>query len=54
MAKGKSTGRNTLPRVSSVEGVEARLEIRQATMPKPKHKGEFTKPGSRNPRKVGR
>lgn len=54
MAKGKSTGRNQLPRVSSPEGIDARLEIRQATMPKAKHRGEFTKPGSRNRRKAGR
>ena len=54
MAKGKSAGRNTLPRVSSPEGTEARQERRRATMPKAKHRGEYTMPGSRNRRKVGR
>ena len=54
MAKGKSAGRNTLPRVSSPQGTEARQEIRRSVMPKAKHRGEFTMPGSRNPRKVGR
>jgi hypothetical protein len=54
MAKGKITGRNHLPRLSSPEGTEARQENRRATMPKAKHRGEYTMPGSRNLRKVGR
>ena len=54
MANGKITGRNHLPRLSSPQGTEARQEIRRSTMPKPKQRGEYTMPGSRNPRKVGR
>lgn len=52
MAKGKATGRNTLPRVSSPEGIEARVEQRLKAF-KPTAKGHH-KPGSRNPRKVDR
>jgi len=54
MAEGKLTGRNHLPRLWSLQGIWARQEIRRATMPKAKHRGEYTMPGSRNPRKVGR
>jgi len=54
MAKGKLTGRNHLPRLSSMEGTWDRQQIRRATMPKAKHRGEYTMPGSRNRRKVGR
>lgn len=46
--------RNTLPRISSLKGVEARQEARRNTMPKAKHRGEYTMPGSANRRKVGR
>ena len=63
VAKGRmQTGRrkatrtcyNHLPRLHSPEGVEARHERRIDNMPKARHDGEFTKPGSRNPRKIGR
>jgi hypothetical protein len=58
----QKTRRNTLPRKSSPKGVEARVERRAKTWPS---KGvmkagggntpiECHKPGSRNPRKVGR
>lgn len=52
--------RNTLPRKSSPKGVNARVERRIATynpkIPKQSAAGSFEghKPGSQNPRKVGR
>lgn len=62
MAKGQNAGangkarRNHLPRAGSLEGVEARANIRAATTPKTtdKFSGGFNRPGSRNVRKVGR
>lgn len=62
MAKGQTVGahgstrRNTLPRVSSLEGVKVRQTRRAATTPKTtdKFRDGFTVAGSRNPRKVGR
>jgi hypothetical protein len=55
MAKGKSTGRNHLPRISSREGREKRQEIRVATMPKdPKGGRAYRKPGSGNRKKISR
>lgn len=51
-----STRRNGLPRVHSMEGVSARFRIRAAHVPSTsdKFRGGFKRPGSRNPRKVGR
>jgi hypothetical protein len=47
--------RSTLPRLSSPEGIDARADLRVATMPKdPKGGRAYRKPGSRNPRKVSR
>lgn len=49
--------RNRLPRISSPAGIQARHDQRVATMPRApgtKYVGGFTKPGSMNPRKVGR
>ena len=62
MAKGTrqgahgSTKRNPLPRISSMEGTEARMDIRLAHVPvtNDKFRGGFRKPGSRNRKKVGR
>lgn len=59
MAKGKATGRNHRPRISSPEGIEARLAARlKAFVPEISKGGSGScrcrKPGSRNPRKVGR
>jgi hypothetical protein len=54
------TRRNTLPRASSPAGVTARVNRRIATyspkVPKQSASGHFEgrKPGSRNPRKIGR
>lgn len=54
------TRRNQLPRKSSPDGVKARQEHRIATfkalIPKQSAVGSFQghRPGSRNPRKVGR
>jgi len=51
-----STRRNGLPRVHSMEGVQARFVQRQAHVPttSDKFRGGFRVPGSRNPAKVGR
>ena len=62
MANGQQTGandktrRNHLPRVRSVQGTKKRHDTRILTMPKftDKYADGTTKPGSRNPRKVGR
>jgi hypothetical protein len=63
MASGTKVGahgrtrRNGLPRISSVEGTTVRMDTRVATMPKApgtKYAGGFTRPGSRNRKKVGR
>ncbi len=50
------TARNTKPRISSPEGVKVRHDIRANNTPKDSQdrKLTYTKPGSRNPRKVGR
>lgn len=54
-AHGK-TRRNHLPRVGSVQGIKARHDTRVAAMPRltGKFAGGTRKPGSRNPKKVGR
>lgn len=52
-----TTRRNGLPRVHSLEGVLVRARQRAITMPKApgtKYVNGFRKPGSMNPRKVGR
>jgi hypothetical protein len=61
MPKQQKTRRNTLPRKSSPDGIQERFERREKTYPsKGVPKGgtwlvtEAHKPGSRNPRKVGR
>lgn len=48
--------RNDKPRVHSPDGVRVRHDRRAATMPKltGKYRDGTRKPGSRNPRKVGR
>ena len=43
-----------LKRVSSPRGVQERVEEREANMPAIRSQGEYTRPGSRNRRKVGR
>jgi hypothetical protein len=55
VANGKSTGRNLLPRISSTEGIESRMDRRLDAMPKgTKNDRGYRKPASRNRRKVGR
>jgi hypothetical protein len=62
MANGQSVGangqprRNRMPRIHSEEGVQARFVIRATTMPvtQDKFRDGFTRPGSRNRKKVGR
>ncbi len=62
MANGQQTGangktrRNHLPRVHSVQGVKARHDQRVRAEPRltGKYADGTRKPGSRNPRKVGR
>jgi len=59
-AHGKGSGRNHLPRKSSPEGIRVRAETRLAATPTRQPLGAnanqytYHKPGSRNPRKVGR
>ena len=50
------TRRNRLPRLSSPNGIQARFDIRLNHVPSTsdKFRGGFRRPGSRNPRKVGR
>ncbi len=56
----EATARNTLPRKSSPEGIDARLQQRIAARPKLQPPGArpdqytYHLPGSRNPRKAGR
>ncbi len=51
-----STRRNGLPRVHSLQGVQARYDQRRATVPhtSDKFRNGYTVPGSRNLAKVGR
>jgi hypothetical protein len=53
---GVVTARNTKPRIGSPEGVEVRHDVRAAHTPNGTNDRKLTyiKPGSRNPRKVGR
>lgn len=57
MASGKPKGLNQRPRIHSPAGIKVRADRRTATY-KPnqqdKFSGGFRKPGSMNPRKVGR
>lgn len=55
-AHGNQKRRSTLPRISSIEGILARVELRDklyAALPAALKDG-FHKPGSHNPHKVGR
>jgi hypothetical protein len=62
MANGQTAGahgttrRNSLPRVSSPQGRAARQKRRAAATPvtSDKFRSGYTRPGSGNPRKVGR
>lgn len=50
------SSRQRMPRISSPAGVSLRFAQRVATMSSTndKYRGGFKRPGSRNPRKVGR
>lgn len=50
-AHGRPRGRNTRPRVHSLEGIATRADKRESVF---KPDSGFTKPGSRNPRKLAR